>query len=48
VVTQQEILDVEKIVRAVPVADLVIDYAVELASATRATEPARALRSISF
>jgi len=39
VVTQQEILDVEKIVRAVPVADHVIDSAVELASATRATEP---------
>ncbi|NNE92911.1 MAG: AAA family ATPase [Verrucomicrobiales bacterium] len=38
VVTQQEILDVEKIVRAVPVADHVIDYAVELSNATRATE----------
>ncbi len=38
VVTQQEILDVEKIVRAVPVADHVIDYAVELSAATRATE----------
>ena len=35
VATRQEILDVEKIIRAVPVADHIIDYAVEISHASR-------------
>lgn len=38
VVSRQELLDVGKIVRAVPVAEHVIRYAVDLASATRPSE----------
>jgi MoxR-like ATPase len=36
-VTQEEVLQVQKLVRAAPVSEHVIDYAVELASATRAS-----------
>lgn len=39
VVTLEELLAVEKIVRAVPVADHVLRYAVGLSESTRATEP---------
>jgi MoxR-like ATPase len=39
VVSRQELLDVGRIVRAVPVADHVIRYAVDLAAATRPGEP---------
>ncbi len=40
VVTREEILAVQKLVRAVPVSDHVLSYAVELARATRASEAA--------
>ena len=39
VVSREEILGVEQLIRAVPVADHVLGYAVDLANATRPGEP---------
>ncbi|MEX2577678.1 MAG: MoxR family ATPase [Verrucomicrobiales bacterium] len=48
VVTRDELMDVEKIVRAVPVADHVLHYAVDLACATRPGEPEAAPCAVEY